>query len=214
MTMAATVGSLVQYDSKEQSWEEYCEILDHFFVANGINDADKKRAVLLSSVGAQTYALMRNLLSPVKPGERSYQELVNLLKDHFHPKPSEITQRWKFNTRNRKHDESVVDYVAELRKLAQDCNFGNTLTVMLRDRLVCGINEDRIQRKLLSEDGLTFDRAFKMAVAMEAASRDMEDLRSSGDHSSSGVGCEQQSAGTTRGLTKVLQMRWDLSSSE
>ncbi|XP_023809022.1 uncharacterized protein K02A2.6-like [Oryzias latipes] len=179
--MAATVGSLIQFDSKEQSWEEYCEIMDHFFIANGIDDADKKRAVLLSSVGAQTYALMRNLLSPVKPGERSYQELVSLLKDHFHPKPSEITQRWKFNTRDRKHVESVGDYVAELRKLAQDCNFGDTLTVMLRDRLVCGIN-DRIQRKLLAEEGLTFDRAFKMAVAIEAASRDMEDLRSSGDH--------------------------------
>uniref|UniRef100_A0A3P9GYV5 CCHC-type domain-containing protein n=1 Tax=Oryzias latipes TaxID=8090 RepID=A0A3P9GYV5_ORYLA len=50
------------------------------------------------------------------------------------------------------------------------------------DRLVCGINDDRIQRELLAEEGLTFDRAFKMAVAMEAASRDVEDLRSSGDH--------------------------------
>lgn len=74
---------------------------NNFFMANDIKDEDKKRAVLLSGVGPQTYAL-RNLLSPDKPGDRSYIQLVRLLKNHFHPKPSEIMQWWKFNTRNRK----------------------------------------------------------------------------------------------------------------
>lgn len=55
------------FDSKSQTWEEYCEILDHFFVANDIDNEEKKRAVLLSGMGVQTYALMRNLLSPDKP---------------------------------------------------------------------------------------------------------------------------------------------------
>nr|XP_033495922.1 uncharacterized protein K02A2.6-like [Epinephelus lanceolatus] len=174
--MAATVGSVSPFDSKSQTWEEYCEILDHFFVANDIDNDEKTRAVLLSGVGAPTYALMRNLLSPDKLGDKSYSDLVRLLTNHFHPKPSEIMQRWKFNTRNRKPEESVSDYVAELRKLAQDCNYGESLTVMLRDRLVCGINDDRIQRRLLSEDGLTFDKALKFAQAMEAANRDIMDL--------------------------------------
>ncbi|XP_078029629.1 uncharacterized protein LOC144465141 [Epinephelus lanceolatus] len=174
--MAATVESVSPFDSKSQTWEEYCEILDHFFVANDIDNDEKKWAVLLSGVGAPTYALMRNLLSPDKLGDKSYSDLVRLLTNHFHPKPSEIMQRWKFNTRNRKPEGSVSDYVAELRKLAQDCNYGESLTVMLRDRLVCGINDDRIQRRLLSEDGLTFDKALQFAQAMEAANRDIVDL--------------------------------------
>ncbi|XP_025999364.1 uncharacterized protein K02A2.6-like [Astatotilapia calliptera] len=176
--MATTLGSVAPFDSELQSWEEYCEILDYFFVANDIKEEEKKRAVLLSCVGAQTYALIRNLLSPVKPGDRSYAELVGLLNNHFHPKPSEIVQRWKFNTRNRRPEESVGDYVAELRKLAQDCNFGDSLTVMLRDRLVCGISDDRIQGRLLAEDSLTFEKALKFAQAMEAANRDIVDLKS------------------------------------
>ena len=77
-----------------------------------------------------------------------------------------MVQRWKFNSRDRRQGESVVEYVAELRRLAQDCNFGDTLTVMLRDCLVCGINEDSIQRRLLSEDVRTFDTALKKAQAM------------------------------------------------
>ena len=42
------------FDSSMQAWEEYCKILDHFFVANGNEDGDKKRAVLLSCLGVQT----------------------------------------------------------------------------------------------------------------------------------------------------------------
>ncbi len=47
---------------------------------------------------------------------------------------------------------------------------------MLRDRLVCGINNEVIQRRLLSEGDLTFDKALKMTVAMEAAASNARDL--------------------------------------
>ncbi len=45
----------------------------------------------------------------------------------------------------------MTEYVAELRRLAQSCNYGATLEQMLRDRIVCGINDDRIQRRLLAD---------------------------------------------------------------
>lgn len=175
--MANLVGTIAPFDSQSQSWEEYCEILQHFFDANEITQAAKQKAILLSSVGSQTYSLLRNLLSPVKPGEKTFQELVELLKEHFNPKPSEIVQRFKFNSRSREEGETVLDYVAVLRKLAHDCNYGDKLTEMLRDRLVCGINDDRIQRRLLSEADLTFEKALKIAQAMETANKDVKDLQ-------------------------------------
>ncbi len=56
---------------------------------------------------------------------------------------------------------------------------------MLRDRLVCGVNHDRIQRNLLSESKLTYAKAYELAVAIETAERDTKDLKnrqsSSGD---------------------------------
>uniref|UniRef100_A0AAV2JHZ5 Retrotransposon gag domain-containing protein n=1 Tax=Knipowitschia caucasica TaxID=637954 RepID=A0AAV2JHZ5_KNICA len=58
--------------------------------------------------------------SPEKPKEKTYHQLVVLLKNHFDPKPSEIVQRYKFDSRSRNQNESVMDYVAELRRLAQD----------------------------------------------------------------------------------------------
>ncbi|XP_030580469.1 uncharacterized protein K02A2.6-like [Archocentrus centrarchus] len=176
----ATIGTLAPYDPKSQTWDEYSEILEQFFAANGITNADRQKAILISVVGASTYSLMRNLLSPAKPKDKTFQELVTLMKNHFEPKPSEIVQRYKFDSRNRKPSETVMEYVAELRRLAQDCNYGNTLQQRLRDRIVCGINDDRIQRRLLSETDLTFDKALSIAVSLETINKNAQDLRTSG----------------------------------
>lgn len=177
MSEMATIGTLPTFDHNVQAWEEYCEIMEHFFIANNIDGEDKKKSILLSVVGAQTYSLIRNLLNPTKPGEKTFAQLVTLLKNHFNPKPSEIVQRFKFDSRMRKPTESVAEYVAELRKLSQDCNYGETLSQMLRDRLVCGINDDRIQRRLLSETALTFESALSIAQAMESANKNVQDLQ-------------------------------------
>lgn len=68
------VGAVVPFDSNSQMWEEYCDVLDHF-LANDMKEAEQKRVVLLSDVGAQTYALMRNLLSLIKPGDRTHEDI-------------------------------------------------------------------------------------------------------------------------------------------
>ncbi|XP_053724301.1 uncharacterized protein LOC128760685 [Synchiropus splendidus] len=140
-------------------------------------NGDRQRA---SVVGASTYSLMRNILSPDRPKDKTYQELVNLLKNHFDPKPSEIVQRYKFDSRSRMPGESVMDFVAELRRVAQDCNYGDTLQQMLRDRIVCSINDDRIQRRLLAETDLTVDKALSIAVASETATGNAQDLQNPG----------------------------------
>jgi hypothetical protein len=57
------------------------------------------------------------------------------------------------------------------------CNYGTPLDEMLRDRIVCGIHDETIQRKLLSETDLTLTRATEIAVSMEAAALDTVDLR-------------------------------------
>ena len=74
--------------------------------------------------------------------------------------------------------ESIAEYIAELRHIAEHCEYGSILDDMLRDRLVCGVADDRIQRRLLAETELSFAKAMQLATAMELADRDTADLRS------------------------------------
>ena len=161
--MSSLLGRIDEFDGTKEDWPQYVERVDHFFDANGITDADKKKSAFLAVIGPTTYALVRNLVSPAKPGEKSYDELVKILKEHFNPTPSETVQRSRFHGRFRKPGETVATFVSELRSLAEFCNFGASLDDMLRDRLICGINNSKIQQKLLAEKKLTLTTAIEMA---------------------------------------------------
>ena len=50
---------------------------------------------------------------------------------------------------------------------------------MLRDRLVCGINDPNTQRRLLSEVNLTFQKAFEIAQGLESAVQNLKTLQGS-----------------------------------
>ena len=141
---------------------------------NGIEDV--KKDVFLAVIGPPTYKLLKRLVAPAKPGEKEYNQLVQVLTQHFEPAPSEIMRRYRFNLRIRRKGESVASYVSKLQDLAQFCNYGESLETMLRDRLVCRISDESIQRRLLAESTLTFKKAFKLAQGMEAASKDVREM--------------------------------------
>ena len=68
-------------------------------------------------------------------------------------------------------------YVAELRRLATTCDFGEYLDQALRDRLVCGLRSEATQKSLLSEADLDLARAVKVAQSMEAAHKNAQTLK-------------------------------------
>ena len=67
--MAALLGKAEEFDASKEEWAQCMERMDHFFAANGINDAYKKKSTFLAVIGPTTYTLVRNLVSPEKPGQ-------------------------------------------------------------------------------------------------------------------------------------------------
>ena len=168
------IGSIGEYCAGKEEWSQYAKRLDHFLAANSIAHA-KKKDVFLAVIGPPTYKLLKSLVAPAKLGKKEYNQLVQVLTQHFEPAPSEIMRRYHFNSRIRRRGESVATYISELRGLAQFCNYGDLLKTMSRDRLVCGINES-IQRRLLAKSTLTFKKAFELAQGMEATSKDVQEI--------------------------------------
>ena len=173
----AAHGKVGAFNEAVESWPSYIERLGYYFVANDVKDGNKKRAILLSSCGVTTYTVIRNLLAPDLPSTKSYDSIVEAASKHFNPKPSSIVQRFRFNSRIQKEGESVAEFVAQLRQLSEHCQFGDTLNDMLRDRIVCGINDQRIQRRLLAESDLTLAKAMELSLAMESADKDADTLK-------------------------------------
>ena len=140
-------------------WPLYMERLEYFFFStNGISDAGKKQAVQLSVMGVATYysgvTEQAGGENVCRTGGSSFAAV-----------------------QDRGTGESVATYVAELRSLSEFCNFGNTLEEMIRDRLVCGINNRAIQKRLLVEPKLTYVKAVEIAQTTETAAQSMQKLQ-------------------------------------
>ena len=69
--------------------------------------------------------------------------------------------------------------MAQLRRLSAKFKFGAHLDDALRDRLVCGLRSEAMQKRLLSMKDLTFQEALDTAQAMETADKSTKALQGS-----------------------------------
>ena len=67
-----TFEKLDEYNETEDWWSHYIDRVNHFFEANEITDPDKGRSIFLVCVGAKTYKLVRSLVAPEDPKDKSY----------------------------------------------------------------------------------------------------------------------------------------------
>ena len=150
--------------------------LNHYFIANDVAEEGKKRSILLSDCVSSTYMLLRSIVGVVQLATT----------------PSSISPKWDITSRfsgrlfkginlipESEPQELIATYVAALRELSEYCNYGDRLHEMLRDRLMCGVNHDTIQRKLLAETDLTYEKAYTLAQGIEASKRDTLDPKGS-----------------------------------
>ena len=185
-------GRVGEFNVARETFSAYVERMEMFFTANNIVTttgegsaatnlvvANRKRAIFLTEVGPEVYTTLSNLLAPTKPKDVSFTNIVEVLEKHYNPKPLEIAQSFHFGTRNQKSEESVSDYVLALKRLAVHCNYGEFLNRALRDRFVCGLNNPKIQNKLLNTDDLTFEKACSIAKTMEMADRNTQEFHPS-----------------------------------
>ena len=107
-----------------------------------VNKIEKGRKfpVFLSVLGSK---MLCDLLGgPDKPKGK---ELVDILVGHFEPRLLVIAKQ------DQKQDETITIFLSELRRLVAFCSFA----ALLRDRLVCGVLNEAIQKKLPTEADMT-----------------------------------------------------------
>lgn len=59
----------------------------------------------------------------------------------------------------------MATYLAALRELVEHCEYRESISEMLRNRLVCSVSHEGIQRRLLAENSLTYENARALALA-------------------------------------------------
>ena len=74
-------------------------------------------------MGTRTYNLLRSVIALTTRKDLKFSELTTALEQHFSPKKSVISERFRFYKREQAPTKSVPDYIAVLRKLSEHCKF-------------------------------------------------------------------------------------------
>jgi len=142
----ATHGTLLTFDSSTTNWQSHANQLNYYFIANEITTDKKKVAILLSACGQAKFKAICSLVDTETLTSIGYNDLIKVLSEHYDPPPSSIVQRFKFYNRVRTEGESIANFVTSPRDIATHCDYGDTLNMILRDHLVCGVSHQVIQK--------------------------------------------------------------------
>ncbi len=97
-----------------------------------------------------------------------YETVLEKFDAFFQVRRNVIFERARFNQRNQLSGETMEQYIMELYKLAKSCNYGDMKDEMIRDRLVVGIRDNALSKRLQLDAALTLDKAKKTVRQQEA----------------------------------------------
>lgn len=177
-------GKIEPYDVFAGQWSSYVRRVEQFIFLNDIKDTHKV-ATLLTLVGDRTYNLMCDLCAPNNPEDKTFTELVDILKNHLEPKRSKYAEREIFRQRRQTAGEAIGDFLQQLQHLATTCNFGENLEENLCEQFVTGLASTEIKSRLLYDSKLSYKKAVELALGLEAAEKHVE--RVSGRYSTGGA---------------------------
>ena len=172
------------YNEAEETFENFINRFENYVNLIGEKDEAKKVGLILNYIGPKTFQLLSNLTSPEDPKTKNYSDIVTTLKSQLQPVSHVIMERYKFGQRTQLESENVAMFVAALRTAAVHCGFKcdgckiNTTETHLCTQFVLGVRDPEIREQLLQmAEGDTFQQAVDLALAIEAAKVNSEQMR-------------------------------------
>lgn len=137
------------------SFTNWVERLGYFFKATDVVDSEMQKAYLITLLDSTAFSELKVLCSNKDLKLVPYEQIVQKLQDRYDRKECGLIQRYKFHNRVQQPNETVQEFIDAVKLQAELCCFGNFKLIAIVDRIVIGIRDKILQRRLLCEDELT-----------------------------------------------------------
>ena len=176
----------------------WIRMFDNYVVAISEKDDDiplaRKRALLIHCVGTEAQRIFYNL--PV--ADDSYAAALKAFEDYFVPRVNTVAERNKFRQLAQLPGESTLQYVAALRELRVNCDFGALADDMIRDQIIEKTTTPRIRERLLLETNLTLAKAINIASLIENALAEAKNMTGGTDTAVQAINTQSARGGKFR----------------
>ena len=138
---------------------------------NGRTEEDKCSGFLylIGQSGRDIFDGLKTSVPEGKDPEKKSQDLFDLFKAYVSPRANKIYERYCFNKRSQEPGESIDHYVTELKICAKNCVYGDLEAELISDRMICGVEDDRLRDRLLrcDEEKLTPQKGIELCKVMK-----------------------------------------------
>ena len=134
-------------------WKKFRLAWDNYALATELDKKAEKGqvATLLTIIGEEARDVYSTFTRWASDAEKTKMDpVLTKFAEYCEPRKNVPFERYRFNRRAQDHGETYNQYKTALRKLAEGCEFGTiTEEEILRDRLVFGIQDNKVRERLL-----------------------------------------------------------------
>ena len=155
--------------TKPEEWPKWARRFERFRKASGLAEKDEETQVntLVYSMGDEADDILRSFRLSEEDAKK-YDVVKAKFDGHFVKRRNVIYERAKFNQRCQEPSESVDSFITALYGLAEYCGYAGLHDEMIRDRIVVGLRDARLSKKLQLDPELTLEKAVTQVRQAEA----------------------------------------------
>lgn len=177
------IPSFGKFHMETDRWSTYFLQMDQFFKANSVESQETKRSCFLSCVGGDILELLQKFFDG-KAEEKTYNELIGALDNHFDKRQHILAARFKFYRTIMKPGQTYSEWIAELRGAARDCFFtcGNEsckqsyLDNKIRDMIVIYTPHEKVRAAALQKSNPSLEEVLHITKIFEATTEACKEI--------------------------------------
>lgn len=167
-----------KFSFKSTDWEFWLAAYERYRTVTAVSTLPQGHQInqLLLAMGPNVDKIFVQQNKPVT-SFTTYNEVTEFFTNLYKKKNNIIFERAQFNARNQREGETAEEYIDEIIRLAETCNYGALNDDLVRDKLVVGILDVKLSERLQLDEELTMQKPMEKIKQAEEVKRQNKTLR-------------------------------------
>jgi hypothetical protein len=156
------------------NWKKFRQRFEIYLQASGKSNKPEKlkTSVLLHVIGEEGLEVYNTFQFDAPDGDNdpsmTLQTVIDKFEEYCNPKRNVTLERFYFNQCTQVSDETVDHFVTRVKKLSQNCAYGDLKDSLIMDRIICGLYDNTTRERLLRTVNLDLETCINICRAAES----------------------------------------------